>query len=148
MADFPIRQRQSNITMGSRKESMKYLADFPYLLGLVICIASFGCSGGPAKPLDMGGEEGRLIAELIDDVNDFKADDANIASHFASASGVPTSADLSRFDYSIIGKPTISGDSATCKVRLDNATDGALVGEKDWSFKKVGGSWKIENAPL
>jgi hypothetical protein len=96
----------------------------------------------------MGGEDGKFVAELIEDLNDFKADDTNLASHFASTSGVPTSSDLSRFDFSIVGKPSVNGDSATCKVRLDNSADGTLVGEKDWSFKKVGGNWKIENAPL
>ena len=116
------------------------------ILGLAMILFVAGCTRGtPAQ--DFGGEEGKRIADLIDELNDFKWTDAEIVSNFSSNAGIPSSADLSRFDYSIIGQPQVDGDSATCNIRLDRLDDGS-VSEKEWHFKKVGGSWKLETAPL
>jgi hypothetical protein len=33
-------------------------------------------------------------------------------------------------------------------IELDNEEDGGKVGEVTWSFVKVGGHWKVKEAPL
>jgi hypothetical protein len=116
------------------------------ILGWSMILFLSGCTRGTPVQ-DFGGEEGKQIADLIDDLNDFKWTDEKIVSNFASNAGIPSSADLSRFDYSIIGQPQVDGDSATCNIRLDHL-DGAPASEREWRFKKVGGSWKLETAPL
>lgn len=119
---------------------------FIFIVMLAGCSMTIGCASGTVQQ-DFGGDDGKSIADMIDDLNDFKADDAAIATRFAPNTRPPTAAELMRYDYSILQKPTFEGDSATCKIRIDNP-DGSSVGEKDWKFKKVEGSWKIESAPL
>lgn len=116
------------------------------ILGWSMILFPFGCTR--VTPVqDFGGEEGKQIADLIDELNDFKSTDEKIVPNFASNTRIPSSADLSRFDYSILGQPQVDGDSATCNIRLDHL-DGTPASEKEWRFKKVGGSWKLETAPL
>lgn len=116
------------------------------LVMLLGCSMTLGC-GSATRQLDFGGEDGKMIADLIDDLSDFKGDDAAIAQRCAANTRPPTSAELMRYEYSIVGKPSIDGESATCKIRIDQP-DGSPVGDKDWRFRKMGGVWKIEAAPL
>lgn len=41
----------------------------------------------------------------------------------------------------------VAGDSATASIRMVNAA-GEVIDEKEWSFSKVDGKWKIGKAPL
>jgi len=113
---------------------------------LSVCSMTLGCGSG-TRQQDFGGEDGKMIADLIDDLSDFKADDVAIAKNFAANVPIPKATELDRYEYSILGTPTIDGESATCKIRVDSP-EGTSVGEKEWRFKKVGGVWKIESAPL
>jgi hypothetical protein len=55
---------------------------------------------------------------------------------------------MGKFGYTVVGKPTVSGTTATAKVRVDPASGGATVGEVEWTFEKEGEKWKIKSAPL
>jgi hypothetical protein len=121
------------------------------------CLHAFGLFGllaiGCGSPtvqtsgLDLGGPDANQIADLVDDINEAKGNVKKTTELFAP--GVrPNTKKLAQFDYSIVGKPTVTESTATCKVRADKSGSGEKVGELDWSFVKEGDKWKIKSAPL
>ena len=93
----------------------------------------------------MGGDEGTAIAGVIELLNDYKARDDKIPMLFAKADGLPTAEELNKYSFYVVGKPSVESDSATSKILVERA-DGNPIGEREWSFKKVDGSWKIVSA--
>jgi len=130
--------------MAYRMRSSQVRYHFSVFLLTVIALAS-GCSG-PSK-VDMGGEEGLAVATAVESLNDFKANDQQIAASFLNASSAPKSDELNRYVFYIVGKPTVDGNKAKSKILVEN-NDGTKVGEFEWTFEKANGAWKVENAPL
>jgi hypothetical protein len=116
------------------------------LTALLLFLAT-GCGGSSPTSIDLGGEDGREIAVLVEDLNDAKGNPKKTAGLFAAGAKPPDPKKLNQYEFSIVGKPSVSGESATCKVRVDNAK-GETAGEPEWSFVKDGGKWKIKDAPL
>ena len=113
---------------------------FPALVGLLLLA---GCA---AKDLsDMGGNEGKAIAEVVELLNDYKARDEKISMLFAKSDGLPSAQELNKYSFYVVGKPAVASDTATSKILVERA-DGTPIGEREWSFKKVDGSWKIVSA--
>jgi hypothetical protein len=118
---------------------------FHWLILLVLLACGCG-DGGSQKRLDMGGADGDLISLLIEDVNETAGDLKKMTSLFVKGS---KPADLKKLDsqsFSIVGRPSVSGTSATAKVRVDRA--GKMLGEVDWTFEKDGDKWKVKAAPM
>lgn len=115
------------------------------LLGVV------GCGGDKTvNPSDYGGAEGLKIATLIGDFDDLKNDARKIGTAFA-AGAAPKGADYRKFGtlgFHLVGKPTVTGDTATAKVSVEKPATGEKVGETEWAFVKEGEAWKIKAAPL
>jgi hypothetical protein len=102
-----------------------------------------GCT--TTKVVDMGGDEGTAVAGVVDLLNDYKADDARIQSIFATGTSLPPATELNKYSFYIVGKPKVENDSATSTILVEKM-DGTPVGEREWTFKKVGGNWKIASA--
>lgn len=115
---------------------------FPTLVGL---LALSGC--GAKDFSDMGGDEGKAIAEVVELLNDYKARDEKISMLFAKSDGLPSAQELNKYSFYVVGKPAVASDSATTKILVERA-DGTPIGEREWSFKKVDGSWKIVSASV
>lgn len=118
---------------------------------ITICLAlavllAVGCGGRSSVP-DMGGEDGKKIAALIEDLNDAAGVAKKMAPLFAS-SVRPEPVKFGRYSYSVVGRPSVNGDSATCQVRIDTLAGGENKGEQQWTFSRQGGEWKITAAPL
>jgi hypothetical protein len=114
------------------------------MLGLCLTI---GCGGADVKPLDMGGPDGDKISALIEEVNEGIGSAKEVESLFVKGTK-PDTRKMGKFGYTVVGKPTVSGTTATAKVRVDPASGGATVGEVEWTFEKEGEKWKIKSAPL
>ena len=52
------------------------------------------------------------------------------------------------YQYRLVGRPTISGETATATVAFEKSSTGEKAGEKTWEFVREGGTWKIKAAPL
>lgn len=119
------------------------LASGCFMVVVVLC----GCGDNPQtpNPPTYSSDEGKDIAVLVEDFNEYKANARRASELFAQ----PVR-DLKKYDsysYDLSGSPTVSGDKATAtvKVRTDEGTDKGTV---EWSFVKVGNKWKIQAAPL
>lgn len=114
----------------------------------LLALAACGCGSSPSDTktgLDLGGADATAVATLVEDLNDAKGNPKKIAGMFAKGAA-PDAKKFNPFDYYIVGKPTVTGTDATCKIRLD--AKGATKGEQEWSFVKEGDKWKIKAAPL
>ena len=108
-----------------------------------------GCGGGTeGKALDMGGVDGSKVATVIEDFNDAVGNRKKLDALFAKGAKPSDTKTLIKYTYSIVGKPSVSGTTATAKVRIDPTGGGPTLGEKEWSFEKDGDMWKIKSAPL
>ena len=115
------------------------------MLGVAFAL---GCGGSDGKPLDMGGKDGDQISMLIEEVNEGIGSSKEADALFVKGSKPADLKKLAKFTYSVVGKPSVSGTSATAKVRVDPAGGGATLGEVEWTFEKDGDKWKIKAAPI
>jgi len=123
----------------------KRLLPFAALFALVAC----GCGGSAPSDsktgLDLGGADASAVATLVEDMNDAKGNAKKVAGMFVKGAA-PDAKKFNPYDYSIVGKPAVTGNDARCKVRLDAKC--GTKGEQEWSFTKEGDKWKIKAAPL
>lgn len=112
---------------------------------VAVSLAVFGCSQD--RKVNMGSDEGSLVAGVLDDLNEFKSTESKLASLLVRQGVLPASDNVGMLEFYIVGKPTIEGDSAKATVSISKL-GGFDPKEQQWSFKKVDGKWKIENAPL
>ncbi len=110
------------------------------------CLLSTGCSSS-AGPVDMGGEEGSLVASAVEELNEVKHSPKKSAEFFVTKQSADSTKKLNHFSYYVAGKPTINGTSATCKVLIERS-DGTPLGDQEWTFEKVDNRWKIKSALL
>src|SRR5262245_9114663 len=82
-----------------------------------------GCSSNSSGP-SYGGEEGRKIAFLISAVNDDKSTSANLAKLFAAGSAPKDLRRYATYEYEVDGKPTVSGTTATAKIKMTREGNG------------------------
>jgi hypothetical protein len=119
----------------------------PPVLAVTLALLT-GCGGTDGKPLDMGGEDGSKISAVIEDVNDAVGNPKKLDTLFVKGAKPADPKKFAKCGYTIVGKPTVSGTTATAKVRIDPAGGGQSLGEQEWSFEKDGDKWKIKSAPL
>jgi hypothetical protein len=110
----------------------------------VLLVGLAGC-GGSSKPLDLGGEEGTKIGQLLEELNDAIDQPKKLKGLLAAGATVPSAKSLGGLQFYIKGKPSVQGSEGTCKVLVSSPK-----GEKevDWSFLKAGDSWKIKDFKL
>ena len=116
---------------------------------LLFVVMAPGCGGSTTGP-SYGSTEGRKIAELVLAVGD-SPDAKKLAAFFVQGSGPSKAAELNRFMsnyFELVGNPSVSGATATAKVKLRDHLSGKEGGPVDWSFVKEGDQWKIKSAPL
>ena len=107
-----------------------------------------GCGGGSSGSVDMGSPEGKLIAECVENFNDSAGNVAKLNKSFANGSAPTVAKKFAGLAFYVVGKPSVTGEQATCKVRVEKANNGNSLGEQDWSFVKEGSEWKIKSAPI
>jgi hypothetical protein len=122
-----------------------YLAIFGFLFVL-------GCGdSGPStskEGLDLGGAEANAIGMLLDDIAELGNNPKKVEAIFAKGAKPSDLKSYSKYGYSLVGKPSASGTTGTCKVRIDDLKSGEKVTEIDWTFEKEGDKWKVKTAPL
>ncbi len=113
-----------------------------------VLLAAAGCgSDSPGKALDVGGPDATAIATVVEDLNDAVGSNKKLDPLFVKGSRPTDTKKMAKCSYYIAGKPAVSGSSATCKVRIDDA-GGKTLGEPEWAFEKDGDKWKVKAAPL
>ena len=88
---------------------------------------------------------GQFIASLDDVKNK-----PNILSGWFASGAAPPAAELkkyAKFTFRPNGKATISGETATAKVRVLDANE-KQVGEVEWTLVREGDRWKLKSAPV
>ena len=113
---------------------------------LLTSVAGCSSSGSVARP-DYGSEEGRKIAEFVDYFNDYKADANKFKKSFAG--NAPSNwKEYEQFRYEVkVGSPKVDGTSATATVNIYKESNHEVIATKEWTFTKVGETWKIKDAP-
>jgi hypothetical protein len=118
------------------------------LAGLAVSLLfAIGCSGG-AKQIDLGGVDGTKVALLVEELNELKHNSKKMVDCFVSKQAVPDSKKFNQLAFYIVGKPNVTGTTATCKVLVEKAAAGTPLGEQEWTFEKVADEWKIKSAPV
>jgi hypothetical protein len=117
------------------------------VLSLALLLGLAGC--GASKPVDPDEySESDRIGLTLTNLEDARNSPARLAEYFAAGSALPSRDRLGKLSLRMKGPAEVIGDSATAVIELDNEEDGGKVGEVTWSFVKVGGHWKVKEAPL
>ncbi len=118
-------------------------------LAMMLCFLGLtGCGVGSSGSVDMGSPEGKLIAECVENFNDSSGNVSKLNKSFPNGSAPTAPKKFAGLAFYVVGKPSVTGEQATCKVRVEKANNGNLLGEQDWSFIKEGSEWKIKSAPI
>ena len=119
------------------------------IFAFAVLLAAAGCGGSesPGKALDLGGPDATAIATVIEDLNDAVGSNKKLEPMFVKGSKPTDPKKMAKCSYYIVGKPSVSGSTAKCKVRIDDAA-GKTLGEPEWEFEKDGDKWKVKTAPL
>jgi hypothetical protein len=117
--------------------------------GLVLALLIAGCSSSGAPAPSGPGDDGKLIADLIEQMNDDGGRDRQLKTMFAAGSpaGKAEARAFQQYRFDLKGKPNVSGTTATATVVLEKHKGGTPA-EKEWAFVKEGDKWKIKDAPL
>lgn len=103
-----------------------------------------GC-GNASRPLDLGGEDGTNIGNLLENLNDAIDQPKKLKALVAEGAKLPSTKALGGLQFYIKGKPSLQGSEGSCKVLVSSANGDKEV---DWSFVKTGDSWKIKELKL
>jgi len=116
---------------------------------LALGAAAAGCGGGSGgpRPPGYGSEDGKLIADVIDAFNEVKYDPARAKKLFASGQA-PSTRQYDPYRYDVDGNPSVSGATATARIKVIGDADSKEKGTAEWTFSKEGSGWKIKTAPL
>ena len=115
-----------------------------------ILLASLaGCGGTEVVSMpDYGSEEGLKIAQVVSEFNDAKGDAKKFKKAFAN-SPPSNRKDYEKVTYEVaVGSPKIDGTTATAQVTIHKESNYEVIDTKEWTFVKVGDSWKIKSAPI
>lgn len=120
------------------------------LIFVSLLVLGAGCGSDistDGKALDVGGPDATAVATLVEDLNDANTSAKKLDTLFVKGARPTDLKKFSKCSFYISGKPSVSGGSATCKVRIDDAA-GQTLGEPEWSFEKDGVKWKVKAAPM
>ncbi len=107
-----------------------------------------GCGGSKSAPMpDYGSEEGLKIAQLVSEFNEAKADANKFRKMFAGTA--PSNwREYERSVYEVVvGSPKVNGSTATAGVTIRKEANYEVVATTEWTFARVGDTWKIKSAP-
>jgi hypothetical protein len=115
---------------------------FALLLPLAV-----GC-GTPPGDTPLGADEAGKIALRVSMVNDDKSTPNTLSRHFAKGAVPKDLKKFPKFTYDTPEKPTVTGDTATVKVKMTAELGGKEQPDQTWTLVKEGDEWKIKDAPL
>ncbi len=113
-----------------------------------ILLASCGCGSSATQPLDMGGPDANQIAALIEELNDARGNPKRMAGILAAQTKIDQPERFKRCEFTIVGRPKVSGTEGRCKVLVVLMPEGTPLGEAEWTFVKENDQWKLAAAPL
>jgi hypothetical protein len=116
------------------------------VLGLTVAAVLAGCSASKdAAPATEPQQVGMVISSLNDVTSK-----PNLLTPWFAQGAAPPAAELRKYaayTFKPNGKPTVSGDTATAKVRVLDDKD-HQVAEVEWTLVREGDRWKLKSAPL
>jgi hypothetical protein len=118
---------------------------------LLFGLLTVGCGGSESSNksgLDLGSQEANAIGTLLDDFADMGSNPKKAEQLFVKGSKPADLKPFAKYSYSLVGKPSVSGSTGTCKIRIDVLKSGEKVGEQEWTFEKDGDKWQVKSAPL
>lgn len=118
-----------------------------WLLLLPVFLGLLGCGGGgDGKPVET---ESDAVAQFIREFHGQTVNPTWFAATFAKGSA-PAEAQRPRYTKHTYGpgKVTVSGDTATIRVKVCDERYEKVLSEQDWTVVKEGGQWKLKTAPL
>lgn len=116
------------------------------LAAAVTVVAGCGQSATNPSAPDLGGDDGKQIAALVDRLNDDSSRPAQLKQLFAAGAAADARA-LRQYRFDLKATPAVTGGTATGTVVVEKTAGGGAV-EKEWAFAKEGDKWKIKTAPL
>src|SRR5262245_9812499 len=113
------------------------------MLLFLVAFPSIGC-GRQDKTSTYGGEDGKKIADLVGDFDDLTSRPKHFEEAFV-AGAAPKGAAAKKYighQFTLVGTPTVTGDTGKATVAIEKSATGTKLGEKSWEFAKVAGTWK------
>lgn len=113
------------------------------LLLAVVLLGVAGCGREPAGPTPA-----EQVQMLVADLPDAAGKPDRVKDVFAAGAAPPDAqqAEYRRLTFRA-GEPSLSGDSGTVPVTVEDAS-GTKLGEVEWSVTREGDRWKLKSAPL
>jgi hypothetical protein len=107
-----------------------------------------GCSSGKREATNL--TDHVAIQQILRSFGGSASDPRNVPTWFAQGAAPPAAeqSKYAKYSYRAEGDPTVSGDTATVKVKLRDAKSDNEAGIVEWTFVNEGGQWKIKSAPL
>ncbi|MDY3553346.1 hypothetical protein R5W24_002447 [Gemmata sp. JC717] len=118
------------------------------LLGAVMLVPGCGASSGTPRMPDYGSEDGLKIALVVSEFNDAKNNQTKFKNSFAESPPANWK-QYEKYSFRVKqGSPKVNGTTATATVTIHNESNFEAVGTQEWSFVKVGDTWKLKTAPI
>ena len=114
-------------------------------LGMLV---TSGCGGGKSAQEEMS--EAASVKAAAYTISDYAKREGGFSDYLASGVSIPVEdhPKYSEIQFNILEPPVVSGDTAVAKVTFRDPSSGTVLGEREWSFVKEGGSWKLKDIPL
>ncbi|MDX2038350.1 MAG: hypothetical protein SFX72_16995 [Isosphaeraceae bacterium] len=120
---------------------------------LVSCAALLallaGCGGETAISINTD-VDSRKVSDVVDEFNEARTDAKNSERLFVKDALPKGDAfkKYAKYSFAATGSASISGETASMEVSIQDETSGSDAGKLEWTFKKEGDAWKLEKAPL
>ena len=108
-----------------------------------------GC-GQPNNASSYGGEDGKRIADVVGEFDELLQRPKQLEEAFV-AGAAPKGAAVRKYlghQFTLVGRPAVTGETGKATVAVEKSATGAKLAEVTWEFAKVGGTWKLKEAPM
>lgn len=133
-----------------RKNKLQWLSG---VLALAVLGLTVGCGGGGGTTQDPGQgmtDDQKAVEQLVGSVSDLAGSLDRVRALFTK-DAAPSKALADKYKdhmFQIEGDINVAGDNATMTVKAIGFGENASPKQNTWKAQKVGGEWKLSDAPL